>query len=463
MTRFAARSPLPVSADELYCWHARAGAFQRLMPPWEQLRLVQQSGGIADGARVAFDIRQGPVWLRWEAEHSDHIEGRQFRDTMLRMSGTAWTHLHRFEPAGDVNSQLIDEIDFTLPFGALGRLGTATMLRKLQRLFAFRHRRTRDDLLRHAAFAHRSRLDIAISGASGLIGSQLCAFLSTGGHRVRRLVRRNANSAAGEITWDPSRGEIDSKALEGVDAVIHLAGENIASGRWTAARKKSILTSRVDSTRLLAETIARLERPPRVFVSASAVGFYGDRGDPVDESSGTGTGFLAEVCRAWEEAAEPARAAGLRVVHPRIGMVVAGQGGALAKLLTPFRLGLGGPVGGGKQMTSWISLDDLLGVLHWILFDEAISGPVNAVSPKAIDNRRFVQTLGAVLNRPAILPLPAFAVRLAFGEMGQRVLLDGAAVRPARLLAAGFPFLHPEIETAVRSELGSLAPPEGFS
>ncbi len=463
MTRFAASSVLPVSSDELYRWHARAGAFQRLMPPWEQMRLLHQSGGISDGARVKFEIRQGPLWLRWEAQHSEHVEGRQFRDTMLRMSGVAWTHLHRFEPVTDDSARLVDEIDFTFPFGALGRLGTNPMLRKLRRLFAFRHRRTRDDLLRHAAFSHRSRLDVAVSGASGLIGAQLCAFLSTGGHRVRRLVRKAADAAAGEIAWDPARGQIDSAALEGVDAVIHLAGESIASGRWSAARKQSILASRLDSTRLLAETIARLERPPRVFVSASAIGFYGDRGEPVDESSGTGTGFLAEVCRAWEEATEPARAAGLRVVHPRIGMVLAAQGGALAKLLTPFRLGLGGPVGSGKQITSWISLDDLIGVLYWTLFDEAISGPVNAVSPRPIDNRNFVRTLGAVLHRPAVLPLPAFAVRLLFGEMGQRLLLDGAAVRPARLLAAGFPYLHADLETAVRSELGLLAVPEGFA
>jgi uncharacterized protein (TIGR01777 family) len=305
-------------------------------------------------------------------------------------------------------------------------------------------------------------LDIAVSGATGLVGRQLCAFLSTGGHRVRRLVR-TATAAPGDIVWDPKRGTSDAAALDGVDAVIHLAGENLAAGRWSAARKREILDSRVQSTRLLSQTIAQMERPPRVFLSASAVGFYGDRGEPVDEHSGTGTGFLAEVCRAWEQAADPAREAGLRVVHPRIGMVIAGQGGALPKLLTPLRLGVGGTIGSGQQMTSWITLDDLIGALYWMLFDESLSGAVNTVAPRAVSHRELIRTLAGLLSRPALVPLPAFVVRLAFGEMGQRVLLDGASVVPQRLLAAGFSYLHPELSTALQAEIGTLPAPQPVS
>jgi hypothetical protein len=354
----------------------------------------------------------------------------------------------------------VDEVEYRLPFGAPGAaLGGAFAEREIARLFRFRHRRTRDDLARHAAYAGHPRLMVAMSGASGLVGRALAPFLTTGGHAVQRLVRRAAAPGPGEIAWDPARGELDAAALEGCDAVVHLAGENIGAARWTPARKEAIRESRVASTRLLCEALARMARPPRVLVAASAVGWYGASDDErgLDEEAPPGHGFLAELTGAWEAALEPARAAGIRVVALRIGVVIAAQGGALAKMLPAFKAGLGGPIGGGRQWVSWIALDDLVGVAHAALFEESWSGPVNAVSPQAVRQAELARTLGRVLRRPALLPLPAFAVRSLFGEMGQELLLDGARIVPGRLAAAGFPFLHASLEQALRVELGREA------
>ncbi len=295
---------------------------------------------------------------------------------------------------------------------------------------------------------------VVVSGASGLVGRALVLHLRQAGAVVGCLVRRPAEPGRDEVAWEPATGQIDRARLEGADAVVHLAGENIAAGRWTAARKEAIRTSRVDGTRLLAEALASLARPPRVLVAASAVGFYGHRGDEeVDETSPPGSGYLSDVCQQWEAAALPAAAAGIRVVHLRIGMVLTRAGGALARMLPPFRLGLAGRIGSGRQWMSWIALEDLLAVIERALTRDSLAGPVNAVSPGAVTNAEFTRTLARVLRRPAILPLPGFAVRLLFGEMGRCLLLEGARVRPGKLIADGFPFVYPDLEDALRDEL----------
>lgn len=303
-------------------------------------------------------------------------------------------------------------------------------------------------------------LHIAVTGASGLIGTQLCMFLASGGHRVDRLVRREAGP--GEIAWDPARRTIDVRALEGVDVVVHLAGENVAGGRWTAARKADVMNSRVDGTHTIATAVAALERKP-LLISASATGYYGHTGDVVvDESSPNGVGFLAEVCKAWEAAADPARAAGVRVVHPRIGVVLSRAGGALAKMKTPFLFGVGGPIGDGRQGFPWIAMDDTIGALLHLL-GAGLDGPVNLVAPGATRQGDFARTLGAVLGRPAILPLPAFVARTIFGEMGQRILLEGQRVAPQRLLESGYAFVRPELEAALSFELGHSNAPTSLT
>jgi hypothetical protein len=292
---------------------------------------------------------------------------------------------------------------------------------------------------------------IAITGSTGLVGTPLVAALEADGHQVRRLVRREVRDAAREIRWDPAAGQIDAGALAGVEAVVHLAGEGIAERRWSEKVKRKIRDSRVDGTRLLCESLARLDSRPRVLCSASAIGYYGDRGEePVDESSPSGGGFLADVCQQWEAATAPARDAGIRVVNLRIGVVLSPKGGALAKMLLPFKMGMGGVIGSGRQVISWIALDDLVSVIRFALNDESLSGPVNATSPRAVTNHEFTKTLGRVLSRPTLFPMPAFAARLAFGEMADETLLGGARVEPKALSAAGFPFAYPNLEAALR-------------
>jgi uncharacterized protein (TIGR01777 family) len=298
------------------------------------------------------------------------------------------------------------------------------------------------------------RLRVAVTGATGLVGGALVPVLRAAGHRVDCLSRRPPEAGSTDIEWDPARGRLDPRALEGVDAVVHLAGERIAALRWTGSVKERIRRSRVDGTRLLAETLGRLTRRPQVLLSASAVGYYGDRGEaPLTEESPPGSGFLAEVCREWEEAADPARAAGIRVVHPRLGVVLAGQGGALPRMVLPFRLGVGGVIGSGRQYWSWIEVGDLVRAIELCLALDALAGPVNAVAPAPVANREFTRILGRVLGRPTLVPLPALAVRLLLGEMGQALLLDSARVLPRRLERAGFRFRHPGLETALRAAL----------
>jgi len=303
--------------------------------------------------------------------------------------------------------------------------------------------------------AEPGRGRVVISGATGLIGRALSGALTTAGHDVVRLTRRPTPSRPDEIGWDPAAGRLDTAGLAGANAVVHLAGESVAGGRWTDARKRAIRESRTAGTHLLATALAGLAQPPRVLVSASAIGYYGDRGDELlTEDSSPGSGFLAEVARAWEAAADPARRAGIRVVHPRIGMVLAAHGGALATMLPLFRLGLGGVVGSGHQHVAWIALGDLVEAIRFLLATDGIAGAVNAVAPHPVTNRELTGTLGRVLRRPTLASLPAFLVPILFGEMGPALLLASTRALPARLENAGFRFPHPTLEEALRAELG---------
>ena len=291
---------------------------------------------------------------------------------------------------------------------------------------------------------------ILVSGSHGLVGKALISSLTSAGHEIVRLVRGKPSGAT-EIEWHPNQEKIDTASLEGLDAVVHLAGENIAEGRWTGEKKRAILESRVKGTTLLSETLATLRRPPTVFLSASAIGYYGSRGDELlTETSTPGNDFLADVCQQWEKATTPAAEKGIRTVHTRFGIILAEHGGALAKMLTPFRMGIGGRVGDGKQWMSWIALDDVVGAIQFMLRDAAVNGPVNFVAPVPVTNAEFTKTLGQVLSRPTFLPVPAFGVRLAFGEMADALLLASQRVEPEILKARGFAFSFARLEPTLK-------------
>jgi|AMFO01.1.fsa_nt_gi hypothetical protein len=452
MATFTYRSEVPVPPERLWEWLKRPGALARLAPPWEHPsgwpdRLPDSPGVVTLTTRA--------LGRRWRLSGS--LEPCPERSGFaLRLSGFPLGELRlecRHEATKGGMCLCEDVVSLVPPGGTLGRwVLEPTARRRLRRLLTHAHETLRNDLLRHREGPGPMR--ILVAGSSGLIGRHLVAFLRAGGHEVFRLVRRRA-TAPDEIPWDPARGELDAPAVEGMDAWIHLGGENIAAGRWNARRRRAILESRVRSTRLLAETLARLDQPPRVFLCASAVGYYGDRGaEPVDESCGPGRGFLAEVCQRWEEAAQAARRAGVRVVHGRIGMVLSGAGGALARMLPAFRLGLGGRIGSGRQYVSWIAMDDLLGALLHCLGEERLEGPVNLVAPRPVPQAVFASTLARLLGRPAVLPLPAPVVRALFGEMGRELLLAGVRALPVALERTRFAFFYPDLAAALRRELG---------
>jgi uncharacterized protein len=451
--RFLHRSRIAAPAEAVYRWHARPGALERLTPPWESVKVEEQSGEIENGSRVVLRVQLGPVSARWVAVHRDHVPNVQFCDQQVQGPFAHWVHTHRFKPDGPDASILEDDIEYALPLEPLaGLIGGPMADRKLHRLFAYRHAVTRGDIEGHAMAAQAGSRFVAVTGSRGLLGSALVPFLTTGGHRVLRLVRE---AAADSVRWDPAIGIQEPASLAGVDAVVHLAGENIAARRWSRAQKDSIRRSRVEGTRRLCEALAGLALPPRVLVAASAIGVYGDRGDEVlTEESAGGAGFLAEVCREWEAATEPGERAGIRVVHLRFGMILTPQGGALGKMLTPFLLGAGGRMGSGRQYVSWVAIDDAIGAVLHALATGDLRGPVNVVAPTPVTNAEFTRTLARVLRRPALVPLPAFAARLAFGEMADALLLASARVMPARLQSSGYRFRFAELEAALRHLLG---------
>ncbi len=294
-------------------------------------------------------------------------------------------------------------------------------------------------------------MNILISGASGLIGTALTRYFEQGGHRVIPLRR---GVSVGPFSWQPDQGEIHLDNSVTLDAVINLAGPGVADKRWSAGRKQEILGARVRATRLLSEELARREQQPSVFLSASAIGYYGPRDEQaVDEETESGSGFLAEVARQWEQATAAAEAAGIRTMHTRFGIVLSAEGGALKRMLLPFRLGLGGVIGSGRQYMSWVDLGDAVRAMEFLIRDSDLSGPVNIVAPRPVDNREFTRTLGRVLHRPALIPMPAFQARLLFGEMAEEILLTGVKVLPTRLAEAGFHFAKPELENALTSLL----------
>lgn len=452
-TEVLRRTEMPVSAQALFDWHERPGAFERLTPGFMPAEVVARSGGIRNGGRVTLKVPVGPVPTQWEIEHYGYEAGRVFKDRQMSGPFAFWKHEHRMEPQGPEASVLSDRINYALPAGALGKLlGGAYARGEVERLLHWRHALTLLDLERHAQYASRGPLRVAVTGASGFIGGALRPFLTTGGHRVLTIGRGAGNDAR----WNPATGEFDTRALEGVDAVIHLAGASI-SERWTPERKQAIRESRVKGTRMLAEALAKMSPRPAVLLSGSAVGVYGSRGDEhLDETSALGDDFLADVGREWEAAAAPARDAGIRTVFLRTGLVLNPAGGALGKMLLPFKAGVGGTLGSGKNWMSWISREDWIGAVQHALFTESVEGPVNLTAPEPVTGATFSSTLARVLRRPSVIPVPAFALKALFGEMAEGTILASQRAKPAVLERSGFAFAHPSLASALRFELGLL-------
>jgi uncharacterized protein (TIGR01777 family) len=430
--------------DEVFAWHARPGAILRLMPPWQPVRVAQEAASVRDGVAVL----ALPGGLRWVAAHDPdgYVPPRQFADVLRPPLGTAlhWRHTHLFAPAPG-GTMVIDEVSTPVP------------ARALRPMFGYRHRQLAADLAAHA----RARavcpepLTVALTGSGGTVGSALAALLTTGGHRVIRLVR-HAPGGAGERQWRPD--DPDPDLLAGVDAVIHLAGASIG-GRFTEERKRELRSSRIGPTRALATLAAGSAGRLRAFVTASAVGFYGaDRGSRIlTEESERGDGFLADVVAAWEDAAAPAAAAGIRSVQVRTGIVQTPRGGVLRLLYPVFEAGLGGPIGDGQGWMPWIEIDDLLDVYLRAVTDPALAGPVNAVAPEPARNVDYARTLGRVLGRPALIPVPALAPRLLLGDKGARELAQASQrVQPGVLAALGHRFRYPDLDGALRHVLGRV-------
>jgi uncharacterized protein (TIGR01777 family) len=455
------RSPMPVSVEALWAWHTRPGALERLIPPWDGVRVVARSGGIADGSTVTLSVPVGPVRLRWVSVHRDVRPPHGFADTQVSGPFAHWLHVHAMHADGPAASVLEDRIEFEGPGGPVGRsVARRAVAARLPALLRYRHETLAADLAAHARVGDRPRLTVGITGASGLVGTALTHFLTTGGHRVVRFVRASSaaprpsaspGAAPDTVSWNPQTGFPAPDRVPPLDAVIHLAGAGVADRRWTPQRMALIRDSRVQGTATLARALAALPQPPRILLCASAIGFYGFEGrTPVDETADKGGGFLAAVVGKWEAAADPARAAGLRVAHLRLGLVLTPSGGLLKPLLLVFRSGAGGRVGDGAQGMSWVGLDDVVGAFHHALFDDAMTGPVNVTAPEPVSNTTFTAALGRAVHRPTLVPAPAFALRVLLGrQMADETALSSAWVRPARLEAAGYPFRHRRLDAAL--------------
>jgi hypothetical protein len=447
------KSTVPVSSKKLYEWHENKGAFSRLQPPWEKIEILQFPERLENEAVAKFKIHNGPISLIWEALHFEVKRYESFSDRQIKGPFKEWEHLHAFEKIDVEEARLSDQIQYKLPGGFLGEAVAGRFVEnKIRQMFAFRHRIMCDDFNRYGKTDKKINKTVLITGRSGLIGKSLSVLLTTLGYEVRGLSRNPKES--NDYFWNPASGEMDINALVGVDAVVHLAGENIAGGLWTARRKESILKSRVDGTRLLVEKMSEVENPPSVFICASGINFYGSGHADKDESSPKGNGFLSDVCEAWEAEANKIEQLNVRLTIIRTGIVLSPQGGALSKMLLPFKLGLGGRVGSGKQRMAWIGLEDLLDVYVHAINNVTFSGVVNAVVPEAIEQRTFAKTLGKVLKRPTIAPLPASAVKSILGKMGEETLLIDLPVHSAKLKELKFHFRHPVLEDYLRFTLG---------
>ena len=453
--QFEKISKIEAPLEAVFQWHARPGAIERYSPPWDPIAVVKKKGGIEAGAEVVLRMKAGPVPYLWHAKHTEYEENSYFRDKQVRGPFLNWTHTHEFEAIDQNSCYLRDLIEFRLPPHPFrGKLSNVFIQKALQRIFAYRHRVLEQDLKLQMAFADRKPMTILISGSTGLVASALIPLLTTGGHRVLRLVRKKPLSAQ-EVFWDPAKGQIDHAALPLVDAVINLAGEKIGNARWSQKKKESIIDSRVLGTRLLVQTMLQMKRPPEVFINASAIGFYGDRGEKMlTESDEAGSDFISAVCQDWENETFPAEKAGIRTVNLRIGVVLDPRGGALEQMMPWFRMKVATVLGSGNQFVSWLGLNDTADILFFILNDASLAGPINAVAPEACTGNILSQSLAQQLSSFLALKIPAPVLKLAFGQMGQELLLSSTRVKPTVLESSKYSFRNADLGGLLKHVLG---------
>ena len=447
-------SIFPCRAGELYDYHARPGALQRLLPPWDRTEVVSKTGSLDPGGRVVLKLHLGPIPFTWEAHHVENNPGKMFRDIQTRGPFTLFSHTHAFSDTEN-GARLDDRIDFRLPGHAvLPRYAVEKVKTVLRRSFTYREHVLREDLLLHAKYSKKP-LNILISGAGGVLGSALVPLLTTGGHKVYRLVRRKPDDSGLEIRWDPENNKIDVAKLPRLDGIIHLAGEYIGLSRWSSEKKRRVLHSRTRGTDLLARTIARLPARPKVFLSASAVGYYGDRGSQVlTEVEMPGNDYISEVCRQWEASAAPAADAGIRTVLMRLGVGLTPRGGALERLLNASPLAYIRYFGDGSQYISWISIDDMAAAILHCLVTTNLAGPVNITGPEPVDNHTLIRLLSEITGKPRVHPLPGRLLKTVFGQMASEILLSSCRVSSQKLLDSGFTYRHPDLPTALQIMLG---------
>ncbi len=453
---FIKKIRIRTSVEKLFTWHEGKGAVLRLTPPWIPLKIIARSGeGIQEGAKIRFKIKFFKIPMVWESEHINYQKNKFFKDMQTKGPFPLWVHSHMFRQDGTHHSIMEDKIEFKLPFQTLTRPFYKFVIKEFERMFAYRHRILKYDLENNAN-RNGEKKRILISGSGGTIGSALIPFLQTLGHDIIRLVRKKGKLVNDELFWDPYRGILDLEKAGKLDAVINLNGVNITDKRWTEKQKQSIFDSRVISTRLLAQKTACLDHVPDVFLSASAIGFYGEGGDTIlTENNHAGDYFISKVCRQWENASiEAFKKTNIRCVQLRTGVALTPAGGALAKMMLLFRLGLGAQFSHGRQYMSWISIEDVLAGILYILNHDKITGPVNLTSPCPVTNKEFSKTLATVFSKKILFAVPEFAAKVLWGKMGKETFLASVRVMPEKLLNNGFNFQHKNLLPALIDLLG---------
>ncbi len=453
-TLFEHQSSYPCTPQQLYDWHARFGALERLLPPWEKTKIVSRKGGIDPGGRVVLKMHAGPIPFRYHAHHVDNVPGVMFRDVQEKGPFSSFSHSHYFKEAGS-GTLLQDKVEYRLPLGGmLPSFLKNHVHRSLEQVFHHRESIISEDIKVHLRCSTQP-LRILISGASGVLGRELIPFLTTGGHTVWTLVRRSADPLKNEIFWDPENNVLDGSALPELDAVIHLAGEYIGLSRWSEEKKQRVINSRVDGTRLLSRVVSSLPVKPRVFLSASAVGYYGDTAKAeLNEKDPQGGDFISKVCGLWEASAAETLDKKIRTVFLRLGVGLTPRGGALEKILDTSPLGFIRRFGSGNQYISWISTDDMISAMLHCLACESLEGPVNIAAPQPVTNAEFMRTLSKVAGRPLLFPIPAKLLEIVYGQMASEILLSGCHVSAQKLIDSGFTFRHPNLELALKKLLG---------